>query len=178
MAKKIIRLVLLAMALAFGMAVVGCDDGSTNGNENGKSNGNGTGGNGNTQPKTITITGITGITGNLDTVSIVIIDEAPVATGDVEISNGSVTVPLFNVDQDYQKTDVPWTGNGSYWIQLIISYSQGGVSADWYFYTNGQSFQELGINIEIWDVWEKLPKYNITGANSAIAFNRFANSLN
>ena len=35
MAKKIIWMGMLVMVLAFGMAVVGCDDGSTNENENG-----------------------------------------------------------------------------------------------------------------------------------------------
>ena len=55
MEKKIIRLGMLAMVMAFGMAVAGCDDGSTNGNGNENGSGNGNGNNPPTQPTVFTL---------------------------------------------------------------------------------------------------------------------------
>jgi len=143
MEKKEFWLGMLALALVFGMMVAGCDNGTSN-----------KGGNG---AKSITITGITGKTGD----SVIYVASgygSIVAAGRGKISSGSVT---FNMVKDEYMT--PWTENGSFYLMLIFDQDQSQ-----YYYTNGQT-----INISEEDDLTKLPKYNITSTTSTIAFNLF-----
>jgi fibronectin type 3 domain-containing protein len=136
---------MLALALVFGMAVVGCDNGSGS-----KSVGGG---------KSITITGITGKTGDAVIYVVSAFDNANgmVAAGRGKVSSGSVTFNLIKEDM------TSWTGSGSFYLVLIFDQDQSQ-----YYYTNGQT-----INISEEDDFTKLPKYNITSATSTIAFNLF-----
>jgi hypothetical protein len=144
----------LVMALVFGITVVGCDDGSTSYTAN-------------TDPKAITITGLTGRSGNVEIIlgDIVNNDDVVIARGQGIISDNTVTVPLKNKD-----SDIDWTGTGSYIIQLEFV-----VTDDTWFYTNGKTWAELGItaNTSEEEAFLKLPKYNIVSATSTIAFDQF-----
>jgi hypothetical protein len=143
MAKKI-WLGMLAIALVLGMTVVSCDDGGG-------------------AAKSITITGITGKTGEAMIMVGSSMDEAGMAAmGFGEISGGSVTFDLMN--EQFK----PFTGSGSYF--LYLEFEDGG-----YVYTNGKTFDELGLNINSSEdeIYAKLPKYNISSENSSIAFNKF-----
>jgi hypothetical protein len=164
MANKKKLLGMLVMALIFGITVVGCDNGSTNGNGNDDDNGSTPA---NTDPKTITITGLAGKSGNVEIVlgNIVNNDDVVIAIGQGTISDNAVTVPLKNKDSD---TD--WTGTGSYIIQLEFV-----VTDDTWFYTNGKTWAEIGItaNTSEEEAFLKLPKYNIASATSTIAFDQF-----
>jgi hypothetical protein len=121
---------------------------------------NGTTGGGNTDPKTISITGITGITG---LVSIEVYssfdDDYPETKGYGTISGGSITFELVN-DQG----GTPWTGSGSFFLVI------GNMTGEFVF-TNGKTFTELGIASEA-DI-AKLPKYNISSKTSTIPFSLF-----
>jgi len=151
MVNKRFWLGMLAMALVFGMTVVGCDKGDTDK------------GGGTTGGKSITITGITGKTG---VVSIMVLSnfsyDGPVAGGMGSISGNSVTFSLVK-DEAFN----PWTGSGSYY--LYLTFEKDDIA---FFYTNGQTFAQLGITSDA-DM-AKLPKYNISSATSTIAFNKFA----
>ncbi|MCL2184956.1 MAG: hypothetical protein FWB86_03755 [Treponema sp.] len=120
MKSKMVWLGMLALMSVFGMAFIGC------GLDN------------NTDPKSITITGITG---NYDAVQIMIGNNEPIAMGMGLISNGSATVQLFNTSTNpicqcggdccndiecdcINITDVIWTGNGSYMIEIMIGNLQ------------------------------------------------------
>ncbi|MDR1248111.1 MAG: hypothetical protein LBK63_02300 [Treponema sp.] len=140
------------MALAFGITVVGCDNGSTSYTAN-------------TDPKAITITGLTCRSGNVEIIlgDIVNNDDKLIANGQGTISNNFVTVSLKNNDSS------DWTGTGSYMIQLKFASSQS------YWFTNGKTWVELGITASAseGEVFRKLPKYGITSAASTIAFDQF-----
>jgi len=118
---------------------------------------------GNTDPKSITITGIPAEYSNAYISVIQDITSSPIAESNVShipISGGSVTGDLFDFG-----TDNPWTGSGPYYIYIQLEPGYNG------FYTDGQSLSDLGITSE--SDKNKLPKYNISSANSTIPFSKF-----
>jgi hypothetical protein len=134
----------LAVTLAFGLVLFGCEDDS--------------GDTENTDPKKITITGITReITGN---VTIVLTselsksDEVIIAEGQETIHSGSVTVSLKNLDDTSD-----WTGSGSYYLGLGTGGNDNPVP---YIYTNGANFDMAN-----------LPKINISETTTTVYFNKF-----
>jgi hypothetical protein len=149
MANKRFCLGMLVMVLAFGMSVVGCDD-SLDENDGGKS---------------ITVTGITGKTGDAMIMAFSSMDEnGIVAMGMGKISSGSVS---FSLIKDERMN--PFTGSGSYFLML-----QFDVDDSQYVYSNGKTWAELGITGSSEDeVFSKLPKYNISSATSTIPFSKF-----
>jgi hypothetical protein len=112
MTKKSFFVGILVMALVFGITVVGCDNGSTNDNGNDDDNVSTPA---NTDPKNITITGLTDRSGSVEIVlgDMVNNNDVVIAIGQGTISNDAVTVPLKN-----KNSDTDWTGTGSYMIQL------------------------------------------------------------
>jgi hypothetical protein len=153
MANKKFWLGMLVVVLAFGMTVVGCDDDSTSG-EN---------------PKVIKITAINGKTGS---VGLYILaspynESGVMAFGQGTISNNSVTIPLKKPDGG----DFTGTGSGIIWMTIRVSDAEDGSS--YYYYTDGKTFQELGLSgTGNWDN-SKLPKYNIKNTTSTIDFSKF-----
>ncbi|MDR1909507.1 MAG: hypothetical protein LBQ35_06295 [Spirochaetaceae bacterium] len=138
----------LALTLVVGMMAVGCDNGTTS----------------NTDPKTITITGLTGKTGEVEfIVSSTPDDVDAVAAGVGTINNNSVTIAL--VELPYGSGNV-WTGTGSYYLMMEVD--------SFYWYSNGLTFEALGISGES-DI-SKLPKFSIEEAASTIGFDRFIDS--
>jgi hypothetical protein len=78
------------------------------------------GSSGNTDPKTITITDITGFTGTVTVyVSSTTDQSGIVAAGTGSVTNGSVTVDLKEVSDDGTPTATDWTDNGSYYIAIV-----------------------------------------------------------
>jgi len=109
MASKRFLLVILAIALVFGLTVVSCgDDG------------------GNTEPKTIVITGLTGNWGygeiilipagtpvaDFDNGKVGVVARAYWDNDDVLVASSSVTYPLHNNPGDFSSSR--WTGSGTY----------------------------------------------------------------
>jgi hypothetical protein len=133
---------ILAVMLAFTMVIAGCsqdDDDDEN-----------------TDPKKITITGLSGQNGNV--VIAIVNDEMPVAVGIGTIGGDSVTVSL-KIPNDYNApTDNDWTGTGSFIVWLYVDGSL-------YIYTNGADLNDANSGA--------LPKYNITSAVSTIPFDKF-----
>jgi hypothetical protein len=140
--KKNFLLGILVIALVFGMTVIGCDTG------------------GNTDPKSITITGIPQGTTDADIYIMKGFSSQSdlVAGGPGVISGTSVTFTLLT------PSFKSWTGNGSYYINVDLD-------DDEYYYTNGKTFAELGINGP--EDAHKLPKFNISSANSTIDLSKF-----
>jgi hypothetical protein len=123
----------------------------------------------NISPKKITVNGLDGQAGNLRVVifsGIGTNGPNAVAVGEETISGGSVTVNLKIYVQGTQPTE-SWTGSGSYNVQILFVTGE-----DIYFYTDGKTFVELGIN-EAADM-EKLPKLNFNSAITTVNFNKFA----
>lgn len=146
--KKILGM--LAVVLAFSMAVTGC--GGDDDDEN-------------TDPKKITVTGITDDTSNVAMIMLAenISEEGVVAGGSGTIANGSVTFSLMKEDES------DWTGTGSFY--LILSIGQGENSSA-YAYTDGKSLAELQITSSA-DM-AKLLKYSVSSTVSTIPFSKFA----
>jgi hypothetical protein len=166
MTKKNLGIGILVMALVIGMMVVGCDTGGGGGSRSSGSGGSGNGGNGNSTTsaaKSITITGISGLSGE---VLIGLSTENPdgkeesevmVAYGEGNIFGTSITFNLMKWDSTEK-----WTGSGSYVIILVSK------DKEYYgLYTNGQ---ELTLAI-----FDNLPKYRISSTISTIPFNLFRN---
>ncbi|GHV90667.1 hypothetical protein AGMMS50268_11700 [Spirochaetia bacterium] len=107
-------------------------------------------------PKFITITGITGLTGEW---WVMLFDSvggkmSPLAAGVGTIDAGSLTVAL----KTGANGDGPaWTGIGSYWLAIQQEQTV-------YAYTNGAAYP-ANIN--------DLPKISITGATTSVAFEKF-----
>jgi hypothetical protein len=150
MTNKKFWLRILAMVLVFGITVVACDNGSTDDNGSGSA-------------KKITITGLTGKTGDVIIALSTTFgkgDDGIVAMGQGTICSNSVTVSLVR-----DAADNPWTGSGSYYMVMYIG-------DDGFVYSTGKTMAQLGINSEA-DIRTKMPKYNITSATSSIAFSEF-----
>jgi hypothetical protein len=139
---------IMAIILAFAVAVTGCDQGGGDGG-------------GDDSTKSITITGLSGRSGDVN-VAVLTTDGYPVAMGMGTISGGSVTVPLLDAD-NYDA----WTGSGSFIISLWFDSG----TPDGYLYTDGKTMVQLGINNS--EDASKLPKYSITSAVSTIPFSKF-----
>jgi hypothetical protein len=136
----------MTAVLALGLGLIGCDNGTTT----------------NTDPKSITITGIDD-DGSLYigiATSLLKTDNGLVAEGWGTVSNGSVTVALKTPSGN------DWTGSGSYNIYVTFNGSSS-------YYTGGKSFVQLGITGQTAADAAKIPKYNITRAVSTIAANQF-----
>jgi hypothetical protein len=128
-------------------------------------------GGGNTNPKKITITGITG-SYDFAMIAIFNIDDEDRAMGWDRISKGSVTVDLMNDDGTF------WTGSGSYFVSLQLTNSEDDnvMNAFVYVYTNGKTFNQLGITIADFGddiIFEKMPTFTISATVSTIAFSKF-----
>jgi hypothetical protein len=146
----------ILVCLLLGLIFIGCDNSS--GSES------------NPEPKTITITGLNGMTGeiaftvysgnpNTGTME-------PVAVSSNNISNNSVTFSL-----ELPNRTGPWTGSGSFILVLETKEAE-------YAFTNGQTFTQLGItaSTSAAETLTKIPKYDIKSASSTIAFSQFRNS--
>lgn len=128
---------------------------------------NSTSGNSNVSAKSITITGLPFKSGTVSDIGIYDVNTETffcLAEAEENISNNSVTFTLIDEDGN------PFTKSGSYSISLGIE------NDDIYFYTNGKTLSELGINkiSDSLEVFTKLPKYNISSAKSTIPFSQFA----
>ena len=135
---------MLVMALVFGMMVVGCDEGST------------------VEPHNITITELGGKTGN----GAILLYTYFSASGDGVVAGWQGTFSGNSVTASLQgKGGGAWAGSGQHHILILIG-------DDLYAYTNGQTLEQLGIATEN-DLYSKLPKYNITGSTTTIAFDKF-----
>jgi hypothetical protein len=135
---KIIGIVALVAVAGFSMAACGGGGGGSIGDS----------------AKSITITDITGKTG--EALIGILADWSSSDITAVEfknISGNSVTVNLLTSSAS------PWTGSGSYYIMVIFNASEPTETT--YVYTNGTA---------------SLQKYNISSANSTIAFSKFKNT--
>jgi len=139
----------------------------TNGNATVSWDNSSSGGTDNTNPKSITITGLTGKSGTVDIIlgDLVNNNDVLVARGGGTISSNSVTVSLKKQDSS------DWTGSGSYIIQLRFA------DGEFWFYTGGQTWAQLGItsNMSEGQVFARLPRCNITETTSTISFSQFQN---
>jgi hypothetical protein len=180
MVNKKILLAMLAITLAFGMTVIGCDGG---------------GGGGDGDQKSITITGISVAGADAGHVGIFDAKLEGVASGQGSISGGTLTVPLYigdlyaaegesyepeeNGGEDRSAGDKepdrePWTGSGNYSIQLILENTKDDDFGGMYVYTDGKTWSALGITegMDMEQILAKLPKYSISASNS-ITFSKF-----
>lgn len=165
MKKKNVFLGLLVCLLATGLMFVGCDSGSSG-------DGN------NLDPKTITITGLSGMASQ---VGLIVSSDFPdfewVAAGTGFISNNSVSIQLENA---VRKPDGSYTGNGFYTgsgsYYLILTFSSSGKM---WVYINGKTATELGISLSsssMEEIRAKTPKYNISSVTSSIDFRQFSDT--
>jgi hypothetical protein len=168
---------ILALVLVFGMMVVGCEDGSDNGDSGG-------GG----EPHKITITGISNTIFNRYKYADIALwsssfwenDKIGVleARGEyTEVVSGDyVTISLIK-GQIINYNDRWWSkNNGSYYIQISFNDKGYGGGGRTVYYTNGKSFQELGITMDDWpNSLSKLPKYTINGTTTTIDMSKFVN---
>jgi len=114
----------------------------------------------------ITITGITGQTGTV-WIDLHSASGDWVGWGEGVVSNSSVTFILLDTDDNH------FAASGNYALFLWFDTSGEG-----FVYTNGQTESQLGISdgLEWEENFAKLPRFNISSAASAIAFNRFIKS--
>jgi hypothetical protein len=154
MPKKRFSLGMLVLVLVFGLTLVGCGGGDDT-----------TSGGGNT----ITITGITGRTGEEAELELHSGNDW-VAEGFGRVSNNSVIFSLVQYDNpDTGSGPYLFTGSGSYFLQLNFWTDW---SDDSFVYTNGQTWAALGITSAV-GITAKVPKYTISSARSSIAFSQF-----
>jgi hypothetical protein len=143
---------------------------------NGLEAGSGGGGTTDGVPKSIFITGLTGISGRVEIA--VFADQnnsyPMVAEGEGIISGGTV---MLQLKDSYSKN---WTGTGPHFIQMGIVVTEGknDLYALFYLYTGGLTLNQLGITGTIMDNIAKLPKYNIFSAESTIPIQMFLDVTN
>ncbi|MDR2476841.1 MAG: hypothetical protein LBD18_03535 [Treponema sp.] len=146
--KKQIGFLLMVMLFITALAFMGCP---TEGDDN-------------TDPKSITITGLTGKSGYI---AVVFSNGSTIiAQGTGIITNEAVTVALKTGDE----AATVWTGFGSYYLQLSLQAE--GNSFIHYIYTGGQTLEQLGISSSA-DYLTKLPKFTIDTASSTVDFSKF-----
>jgi len=154
------KLFILGITVCLILLFAGCNDPKIDDNNQTEINGN-------DQPKTVTITDITGKTGYL---SIGVYDKEGniVAVGwPTEIKNNSASVQLTTMNMPPSS----WTGSGSYCIILGIGESTAITSNDeTYFYTDGNPLPDSATMEEFFN---ELPKCNITQPETKILFNKF-----
>jgi len=170
MAKKIILMGILAIALVFAMTVLGCENAPED-----------DGGN------TITITGITlpddcdapissgypvrcYITDNVN-------NRLSVAggTGFLSVGSDTVTIPF----EDYKKPiadkpfeNEPYKGKGEFWIMLC--FMKKGTYDIQFYYTTGKALSEFNLNSNSpSSAYDVLPKYNFSSSKTTIPFSQF-----
>ena len=153
MNKKLIFSAILVCFLVFNFVLIGCE---------------------NNKPKEITITGIGeapfGI--RISVASYENNGENIIAEGDGDVTNGSVTVPLA-------KNGNRWTGIGEYQIKLTIHTLNSATS---YYYTDGKTFVELGVEEPQYAGNDEqkfrrdrnnLPKIKIAETKTTVSFDKF-----
>ncbi len=124
-------------------------------------------------PKSITVTGLEGFTGYKATIY-VDDEQDDLVTGSyynhiIVPSNGSATFALIDgSSEESYENRIPWTGQGSYYIVLEFTDSEGRYQGDTYYYTNGRELNSSEDNGEL---------YNITDMNT-IPFSKFKLTLN
>jgi hypothetical protein len=141
---------IVCMALAIGLVLTGCDNGS--------------GGGENTDPKTIVIEGISGYTGN-GSIKVFsdlndVVNNQPVnaGIGYAAISNGKLSIELSVPTDNTRSSQTKWTGNGSYYIYFIPQVDNS------YSTTNGRIYVGSG----------QVPqKYNINEAVITVSYTEF-----
>jgi hypothetical protein len=121
---------------------------------------------GNTDQKTITITGFPGSSYSSKVAMVMLspsltslVNEEMTAVGGVPVTGTRLTFPLY---RDVNLT-TGWNGTGSYIIALAVTSTGSDIEKMW-FYSNGSP-----INPDSPDV----PKYNITETTSTIPFDKF-----
>jgi hypothetical protein len=118
--------------------------------------------------KSITITGIPSGYSNADIEIAECLSCKEFRNADI-ISNGKVTI---NLSKTKEGRIYEYSGSGSFIIFFGLSNSDRVERA--FFYTEGKTFDELGIVIPCHsDELNKLPKYNASSENPSISFNLF-----
>ena len=147
---------MLVIIMVFGIAIIGCDNGTTNNSDN-------------TEPKKVSLTGFNA---NVDYVDLEFYSK-PNEYGVVAYGHGHPYSKAFTLEL-YNIYDSPFTGNGSYYLHIHIHYDGDDNCYD-YFYSNGKTFAQLGITESSTpaEIISKGPKYNIASAESIIPFNQF-----
>jgi hypothetical protein len=154
-------LFIMTIALVFGFAA--CD---SDGDDD----------DGNTDPKSVTITGLDSYAMGVVAVLGSSLDDH-VALGAGTITSGSFTAALVvpTSPTSWTATSTAWTGNGGYYVLLQVKttaqLSSGGNGTN-FLYTGGKTFTELGITGEA-DAAAKLPKWSFDNTASTIAFSQF-----
>jgi hypothetical protein len=126
MKNKQILMGIPAIVLVFGLAFIGCKQPTDD-----------DGGNVNTEPKTVKITNITGISGRIrimvakNKVTQFDSEHSPenIAIGSNTIQGGLLEVSLMVPEQNFYETETPWTGNGKYYIYFSPTDISGNVRA-------------------------------------------------
>jgi hypothetical protein len=139
------------ITLIAALALITCDNGSTNN------------GGGNMDPKSISITGITGLTGYV-AVGLYSSPTDLVAGGTGTIESNTLTVALKILTAGFEPSEQDWTGSGNY----IVTLESGGNE---YIYTDGKTLTELGITSDA-DL-DKVPRLGFNSASTSVAFNKF-----
>jgi len=133
MKNRLFGLAILALALVLGMAVVGCDNGSTGGNGNGNNNNNN--GNNNNNDGTFTLTGIpseyngkyaylVGPPQEEDSITVLGYESVNMTTKTFIlclISNESVSIPMWMLASG---NFVKYSGNDTCWIEIYLFNTQ------------------------------------------------------
>jgi hypothetical protein len=181
--KKVLKLIgLIALIAVIGLSMAACDDDpplgyNPGGSNPGGSNPGGTnpGGSNPGGGKTITITGLptgtTFVSISVQEVNGKNINVVAVKSMERNISNNSVTFSLLAYPE-YEGN--PWTGSGSYFLELLGGTNTGDGFTG--YYTDGKSYVELGMKdypTSHMIYYDKLPRYNITSASSTIPYSKF-----
>jgi hypothetical protein len=145
MKKQSVFLVLLTCLLALGLSLASCGGGSDV----------------NTDPKTITITGLSGKSGAVTIGVYNTLEKLESILETVAYGYGTIANNQVSLDLTDDSTEVPFTGTGDFYLGLIFGDPEDPETISFYVYTNGKG---LG----------GITTFNINQANSSIAFNKFA----